>query len=120
MNFLCDVHLSFRLVKYLSQRGHDVVHVNHLPEKWFTSDVQICDYADKNNFILITKDADFRNSFMLKKTPHKVIRITLGNISHLDLINLFENHLEIVAKYLENQFCYIEINKHDVLVIMPE
>src|SRR6266699_1706011 len=103
MNFLCDVHLSFRLVKYLSQRNHRVVHVNQLPDRWFTSDDAICRYADENNFILITKDADFRNSFILRKSPKKLIRITLGNIPSLDLINLFEKYYSIIITNLEKE-----------------
>ena len=94
MKFLCDVHIPFQLVNFLFSGGHDVIHVNNLEKKWLTTDEEICNYADKNNFILITKDSDFRNSFVLKKTPRRLIRITLGNTSNIDLIKIFDKHFK--------------------------
>lgn len=86
MDFLCDVHIPLKLVKYLISCGHSTYHVNQLPNKWYTSDSDICLFADKQSLIVVTKDEDFRNSFLLRKTPRKLVRIVLGNISNHDLI----------------------------------
>lgn len=62
MKFLCDVHISIKLVKYLISKNHDCIHVNTILEKWHTKDRDIANYADQNGLILITKDGDFRDS----------------------------------------------------------
>ena len=43
--------------------------------------INIANYADQNGLILIAKDADFRDSHYLKKTPKRLVKINLGNIS---------------------------------------
>lgn len=66
MRFLCDVHISLKLVKFLNSKKYECVHINSILDKWFTKDSAIATYVDENDFILITKDADFRDSFFLK------------------------------------------------------
>lgn len=69
MTFLCDVHISYKIQKFLSSHGHTAIQVNELPGKSETPDKNICNYAEKENCILITKDADFADSYYLKQTP---------------------------------------------------
>jgi predicted nuclease of predicted toxin-antitoxin system len=75
MNFVCDVHIPLKLVTLLKNSGFTAIHVNQLPNKWNTSDTEICKFADQGNYIVITKDADFRNSFFVNKTPKKLINL---------------------------------------------
>ena len=63
MKFLCDVHISYKVVKFFSEAGYETIHVNQILESWKTKDKDICEYADKNDFIVITKDYDFRDSY---------------------------------------------------------
>ncbi|WP_424582377.1 DUF5615 family PIN-like protein [Tunicatimonas sp.] len=49
--------------------GFQSEHVKNILDKWNTKDNAICQYADKNNQILITKNQDSRNSFLFRKTP---------------------------------------------------
>lgn len=111
MRFLCDVHISIQLVKFLSQHGFEAIHVNGLPNKWNTTDSEICKLADANDYVVISKDQDFRNSHFISGTPKKLIRITLGNISNKELITIFENHLTILLKAMNSDKFYIEIGK---------
>ncbi len=71
MKFLCDVHISFKLVKLIESKSFDCVHVNYILEKWYTKDSDIAEYVDANDFILISKDSDFKNSHYIKKSPKK-------------------------------------------------
>ena len=109
MDFLCDVHIPIKLAKFLSGLGHNAIHVNSLPQKWHSTDHEICRVADKQNLIVITKDEDFRNSFLLRQTPKKLIRIALGNISNQMLIELFDRNLQIIAKLSDEQAFYLEL-----------
>jgi predicted nuclease of predicted toxin-antitoxin system len=57
-------------------------------------------YADKNDLIVLTKDADFRNSFLIGGTPNKLVKINLGNISTNALIEVISENIEAM-KLLE-------------------
>lgn len=74
MKFLCDVHIPIKLVKQFEELGFSAMHVNQLPDKWYTPDTEICRFADAENFIVVTKDADFRNSFFVRKSPQRLIK----------------------------------------------
>ncbi|MDZ7935340.1 MAG: DUF5615 family PIN-like protein [Emticicia sp.] len=111
MKFLCDVHISYKICKSLEKQGHTAIHVNDILDKWFTEDNAICDYADKNNLIVITKDEDFRASFFLKKKPKKLIRIILGNISTQRLIQIINESLVIIEGLNTNECFFIEIGE---------
>lgn len=109
MKFLCDVHISYKLNKYLIAKGFESVHIYFILEKWTTKDSKIYQYADENNLIVITKDQDFRNSYIFQNTPKKLIRVVLGNISNHKLLDLFERHLNLIVSLKdENQF-FVEI-----------
>ncbi len=68
-------------------------------------------FADENNQILITKDSDFRNSFYIKKSPKKLIKINLGNISNKLLIQIMTDNLLHFNKLNNNQFFIVEVDK---------
>lgn len=106
MKFLCDVHISIKFVKHLNNLGFECIHVNTILDKWFTSDNAIANYSDSKDFVLITKDFDFKNSFLINKTPKKLIKINLGNISNTLLIEIFDrfaSEIEMVSNN-HNQF----------------
>jgi predicted nuclease of predicted toxin-antitoxin system len=65
MKFLCDVHISFKLVNAICNLGFECNHVNTILDKWYTKDAEIAKFADENDYIIIRKDADFRDSFFL-------------------------------------------------------
>ncbi|AEI47410.1 DUF5615 family PIN-like protein [Runella slithyformis] len=109
MKFICDVHISYKLVRFLTTKGLEACHVNSLENKWYTKDGEICRFADANDLIVITKDEDFRNSFFLQRTPRKLIRILLGNISNASLISLFDKYLSLIQELGENERFYLEM-----------
>lgn len=98
MNFLCDVHISYKLVNLLKSWGFEALHLNEILSKSETTDSEICRYADKYNYAVITKDLDFQNSYMIKNTPKKLVKINLGNISNDSLIKLFIENREVFYK----------------------
>ncbi len=62
MRFLCDVHISYKLTNFFISKGLESIHVNNILDKSETKDSDICKIADHNNFVIITKDSDFRDS----------------------------------------------------------
>lgn len=114
MKFFCDVHISYKLVRHLNSLGFETIHVNDILDKWLTTDKDICQYADKKNFIVVSKDSDFRNSFYIEKTPLKLIKINLGNIPNNELVQIItDNLLQIEKLEIYNSFI-VEIDLKSV------
>ena len=116
ITFLCDVHMPIKLCKFLIAKGYKATHVNQILEKSSTADNAISQYADTYDLIVITKDADFRNSYFLKKSLRKLIRICLGNLPNNELILLLESHLIAIERLNESSAFYLEINRDSVVV----
>jgi len=118
MKILCDVHISIKITKLFASKGISSVHVNDILDKWFTPDIKISDFADENDFTLITKDSDFKNSHFIKKSPKKLIKINLGNISTVRLLEIFESCYTLITEKFDNNLeCYFEINSDYFLII---
>lgn len=118
MKILCDVHISIKVAKLFINKGFVAVHVNDILDKWYTSDIKISEYADQNDFTVITKDSDFKNSHFIKGSPRKLIKINLGNISTKRLLEILDNYSTFInEKFESNQECYFEINNDYLLII---
>lgn len=63
MKFLCDVHIPYKLVKFLKEKECESFHINAVFADPKTSDAKIIEYADTNHCIVVTKDADFKESY---------------------------------------------------------
>ena len=100
------------------QLGFGPGHVNNILAKWHTEDKGIIGYADQKNFILISKDQDFRNSFLLNCKPKKLIKINLGNVSNEKLLEIFEKHVSDFSKINdENTSFMIEVSSDNFLIV---
>ncbi len=114
MRFLCDVHRSIKLSKKIQEIGFQSEHVNNILNKWNTKDEAICEYADQNAQILITKDQDFRNTLLINNTPKKLVRVNLGNVSNAELIAVIEQHIDTLKSLDEGSESFmVEISKHN-------
>jgi predicted nuclease of predicted toxin-antitoxin system len=111
MKFLCDVHISYKVVNLLLSLGFECIHVNNILNKWHTKDNDICSYADNGDFTIITKDADFKDSFLIKGAPKKLIKINLGNIANTELIQIIISNIDTIIKLDSNISFMIEIDK---------
>lgn len=114
MKFLCDVHISYKIVSHLTSHGFNTIHVNEILEKSATKDSDICKYADENDLIVLTKDSDFRDSYFIKQTPKKLIKINLGNISNQELKNILSANLASIQKISTRKHFLLEIDKDNI------
>jgi predicted nuclease of predicted toxin-antitoxin system len=85
MNFLVDAQLPRRMTVWIAAAGHNAIHTLDLPDANRTTDEQVNDMASREERILITKDADFVDSHLLRGRPPKLLLISTGNISNRDL-----------------------------------
>lgn len=119
MKFLCDVHISLKVSKLIEELGYGCEHVNNILDKWHTKDSDITHYTDSNSLILITKDQDFRNSFLLSRKPKRLIKINLGNISNSELMQIIKNNMnQIVEINSANESFMIEIDKQNITLLV--
>ena len=65
MKFIVDAQLPKLLSDLLNNRGFDSIHTLDLPNKNSTSDKEITEIAFNEKRIVITKDNDFLESFIL-------------------------------------------------------
>jgi predicted nuclease of predicted toxin-antitoxin system len=117
MKMLCDVHIPYKLVNFLRSQGIEAVHVNRILAKWYTKDSDICQYADDNDYVVVTKDVDFRNSHFVKGRPRKLLRVNLGNIPNQELIQIVGDNLKVLTENFATGKCYVEINRHQMMLV---
>jgi predicted nuclease of predicted toxin-antitoxin system len=114
MKFLVDAQLPRRLVSQLREAGHEAIHTLDLPLGNRTPDYIISELSIREEYVVITKDADFVNSFHLHRRPHKLLLISTGNIRNSELEALFMSNLESIAGNFD-QLSFIEINRTAVI-----
>lgn len=110
MRFLVNAHLPRMLVNHLKEKGRDAIHTRDLPRGNRSVDSEIISGSVSEQRILITKDSDFVDSFLLRRQPFKLLLITTGNIANKDLVPLLLRNLEQIETAFE-QYSYIEISR---------
>jgi predicted nuclease of predicted toxin-antitoxin system len=120
MRVLCDVHIPYRLVGRLREMGVDATHVNRVLDGSTTTDSSIASFVDRGQMLLVTKDGDFRDSHFLKGSPARLLRITLGNLSNVELVGLVERHWASIAMLCAEAPCYVELSRRGLLRFRPQ
>ena len=115
MRVLVDAHLPKRLSEFLSAHDIESKHTLDLPKKNATPDHEIIRYADDENRIVISKDSDFLDHYILDGNPKKLLIVSTGNINNQNLIRLFEKNLDTLKSLFEEN-SVIEINEEDIQV----
>lgn len=82
MKFIVDAQLPRSLSITICQQGYDSIHTLDLHQQNRTKDSDIIAISTAQQRVVITKDSDFLNSFLLKKEPSKLIIVRTGNITN--------------------------------------
>ena len=115
MKFIVDAQLPLSLSVLLKSRGHDSVHTLDLPNKNKTNDNFLTKISIIEKRILITKDRDFLESFLVHGRPPKLILIGTGNIGNKELSELFGKHLDKISSLMDVN-SLIEITKTEIVI----
>ncbi|MDD5037520.1 MAG: DUF5615 family PIN-like protein [Methylococcaceae bacterium] len=115
MKFLVDAQLPRRLCDWLRENGHDVVHTFDLDLGNRTPDLEIIRIADRDRRIVVTKDDDFVQSFLLRNSPQRLMLIASGNIGNAELERLIVAALPTIVEAFETA-SYIEINRKSLII----
>ncbi len=68
LKFIVDAQLPKKLSDFLNSKGFDSIHTLDLPDKNATSDRFIKEKSLSEKLVLITKDDDFLQSFLIEKS----------------------------------------------------
>lgn len=115
MKFLVDAQLPRRLISRLRDAGHEAIHTLDLPLGNRTPDSVIEELSLREGYIVITKDADFVNTFLLYHRPYKLLLVSTGNIRNPELESLLMSNLEGIADNFDT-FSFVEITRQAVIV----
>ena len=115
MKFLVDAQLPVRLAVFLQSAGYDTIHTKDLPLQNATPDTEINSLSLGENRIVVTKDRDFLDSFLIRQEPHKLLLVTTGNIPNNELMALFANNLFELIKLFEGH-SVIEMSRNSIIV----
>lgn len=107
MKLLLDQNMSFRLVKKISSAYEGVQQVRLLGLE-NASDIEIWRYAKKNDFAIVTFDADFSDFASVYGHRPKIIWLRTGNKTTQTIIELLLQKAEIINEFL-NSDKYAEI-----------
>lgn len=110
MKFLIDAQLPHRLSRWLQAEDHDAVHTRDLPEKNQTIDTIINEFSIREQRVLITKDEDFVDLFLLRHEPYKLLLVATGNIDNKELQQLFQNNLNAIVQAFET-YDFVELDR---------
>lgn len=101
MKLLFDQNLSPRLVQGLADRFPESVHIFSLG-MGSDDDRTIRDYAARNDFIVVTKDADYGEMYSLYGSPPVVIWIRRGNCATADIEQILRQHFDDIERLHDN------------------
>ena len=114
MKFLIDAQLPRRLATELKQAGFETTHTLELPNGNRTADQTLIKLSIADQSVLVTKDSDFVQSFLLKHEPWKLLLVSTGNISNDDLTKLFHLNIGQIAESFKT-FDFVELNRTNLI-----
>jgi predicted nuclease of predicted toxin-antitoxin system len=101
MKLLLDQNLSPRLVSRLADLYPDSQHVSFIGLDQ-ADDSAVWEYANQNDFTVVTRDSDFSELSVLRGSPPKVIWIRRGNCSTNQIEEILRSHSEEIKQFSDN------------------
>lgn len=101
MKLLLDENISSKLVKYLIDDFPESSHIDYLQMQG-TTDTDIWEYAKKQEYIIVSKDNDFRQRSFLFGSPPKVIWLSVGNGGTKIIKEVLLNNVVQIQNFAKN------------------
>lgn len=115
MKFIIDAHLPMRLKDWLIEEGHDAIHTRNLPDSNATDDFEVIVVSMDEKRVVVSKDKDFYNYYVLKQKPYKLLMLTTGNLRNKELIELFEMNFTQIHYHLSTK-SVVELSRTSIIV----
>lgn len=101
MNLLFDQNISYRITKKIF---HSFPNCQHISDCGLMDcdDTEIWEFARKNNYSIVTFDADFYDISIINGHPPKIIWLRGGNLTTNEIVNLLNHHKIIIERFLSD------------------
>lgn len=114
MKFIVDARLPFALSKFLHQHGFDSLHTIELPNKNATDDREVNALSVREQRIVVTKDKEFLESYILQGIPWKLLLVSTGNVGNLELFEMFDSRITQLKTLFKKHYV-VELNKQMIV-----
>jgi predicted nuclease of predicted toxin-antitoxin system len=98
VKLLLDANISPTLIGRLTSEYPDSMHVRDAGLR-HASDAEIWDYAKVHDFVVVSKDTDFRERSFVEGFPPKVIWLAIGNAGTLHIEALLRRERQRVDDF---------------------
>ncbi len=114
MKFLIDENLPSELADIFTREGVRCFHINRIKkdDRERIPDSILRKYAIYRDYIIVTKDFDFVNSWRSRKVPDKMIFVHHQD-SKAELIRIFKHHIREILKLLK-KYDFLELSKKGI------
>ncbi|WP_163400531.1 DUF5615 family PIN-like protein [Flavobacterium fluviatile] len=110
MKLLLDANISWRIIKLIENDFPNCSHSKDIKITQPAKDIEIWDFAKKNDFTILTHDDDFEKLLLLKGLPPKVIILKTFNQNTKQIAELLISKKEIIESFiLNNDLMILEI-----------
>ncbi|MBA7699418.1 hypothetical protein ES703_108113 [subsurface metagenome] len=103
MKLLLDANLSWRLVKIISKDYPDILHIDKCDLNAPAKDLEIWEYAKRNNLTIVTNDEDFYEFSVYYGFPPNIVLLRIGNQSTDFIADTLIRHKEDIYKLIESE-----------------
>ena len=102
MKLLLDENLSRRLVPFLQQDFSGTSHVVLLGLE-SASDREVWNVAKADDYVIVTRDADFQELSVVWGAPPRVVRLKTLNVNRGTMLNLLLENKDQIHQVLETE-----------------
>ena len=102
MKLLFDENISFKLCKRLEDIYPDSTHVSFVDLE-NKDDSEVWQFARKENYVIVTKDADFNDMSVLQGFPPYVVWIKTGNSLVPEIESTLRTNSISIREFFDNQ-----------------
>jgi predicted nuclease of predicted toxin-antitoxin system len=98
MKLLLDENLSNKIVRKITNLYPNSTHVKNLGLN-NTDDGIIWEYAKTNDFVIVSKDADFYQRSLLYGHPPKFIYLRIGNSPTAKIVQILRDNFDTIGQF---------------------
>lgn len=104
MKLLLDQNISHRLLPFLAPRFPDSTHVR-LVGLAASRDSEIWNFALENEYVIVTRDVDFVDRFVLNGPPPSIVWLNCGNTSTASIAAILFRHADRILALEGDEGC---------------
>lgn len=115
MHVIVDTQLPPKLADFMASEGIDATHTTHYPQGSLMPDNEIRRIALRENRIIVTKDKDFFEAFIIQGHPPRVLLLQLGNISTPDLLSYISRNILYLKALFERDAAMVICQRDSIM-----